>query len=137
MEFLCGECDLEAHKKNVFHGREALFHGYLEPIPPTKAVVMGENGQPHFCEQVCQLPLPARRAICECTHEIEVTAGKHISVVTMNGRYDVCLPRKVCPTCLVEWTPGVKELLRYRYWPSTTNCQTLYSFDVFEAFAHN
>ncbi len=34
--------------KNVFHGREALFHGYLEPIPPTKAVVMGENGQPHF-----------------------------------------------------------------------------------------
>ncbi|KAK7156996.1 hypothetical protein R3I94_006908 [Phoxinus phoxinus] len=136
MEFLCGGCDMETHKKNVFHGREALFHGYLEPIPPTKAVVMGENGQPHFCEQVCQLPLPARRAICECTHEIEVTSGKHISVVTMNGRYDVCLPRKICPTCLVEWTPGVKELLRYRYWPSTTNCQTLYSFDVFDAFAH-
>ncbi|XP_039506940.1 uncharacterized protein LOC120462377 isoform X3 [Pimephales promelas] len=136
MEYLCGGCDMDAHKRNVFHGREALFHGYLEPIPPTKAVVMGENGQPHFCEQVCQLPLPARRALCECTHEIEVTSGKHISLVTMNGRYDVCLPRKVCPTCLVEWTPGVKELLRYRYWPSTTNCQTLYSFDVFDAFAH-
>ncbi len=58
MEFLCGGCDLEAHKKNVFHGREALFHGYLEPIPPTKAVVMGENGQPHFCEQgMCLLSI--------------------------------------------------------------------------------
>ncbi|XP_077057397.1 uncharacterized protein LOC143710319 [Siphateles boraxobius] len=112
MEYLCGGCDMEAHKKNVFHGREAIFHGYLESIPPTKAVVMGENGQPHFCEQVCQLPLPAHRALCECTHEIKVTSGKHISVVTMNGRYDVCLPCKVCPTCLVEWTPGVKELLR-------------------------
>lgn len=37
-EFLCGSCDIEAHKKNVFHNREAIFHGYLEPIPPTKAV---------------------------------------------------------------------------------------------------
>lgn len=36
----------------------------------------------------------------------------------------------------MEWTPGLKELLRYRYWPSTTHCQTLYSFDAFEAFAH-
>lgn len=24
MEFLCGGCDMEAHKKNVFHNREAL-----------------------------------------------------------------------------------------------------------------
>lgn len=36
---------------NVFHGKEALLHGYLKLIPPAKAVVMGENGQPHFCEQ--------------------------------------------------------------------------------------
>ncbi len=50
-EFLCGSCDIEAHKKNVFHNREAIFHGYLEPIPPTKAVVLDDNGQPHFCEQ--------------------------------------------------------------------------------------
>ncbi|KAL0973530.1 hypothetical protein UPYG_G00205490 [Umbra pygmaea] len=136
MEFLCGGCDLEAHKKNVFHDREALFHGYLEPIPPTKAVNMGDNGQPHFFEQVCLLPLPAPKAICECTHEIEVIPGKHIYVITMNGRYDVCLLLIACPACLVEWTPDVKELLKYRYWPSTTNCQTLYRFDVFEAFSH-
>ncbi|KAL1252695.1 hypothetical protein QQF64_017388 [Cirrhinus molitorella] len=82
---------------------EAIFHGYLEPIPPTKAVVLDDNGQPHFCEQ---------------------------------GRYNVCLPRKVCPTCFAEWTPGVKDLLNDRYWPSTTSCQTLYRFDIFEAFAH-
>lgn len=50
------------------------------------------------------------------------------------GRYDVYLPRKVCPTCAAEWTPGVKDLLQYRYWPSTSNFQTLYRFEVFEAF---
>lgn len=51
LEFLCGGCDMEAHKKNVFHDREALFHGYLEPVPPTKAVVISENGEPQYCEQ--------------------------------------------------------------------------------------
>ncbi|KAL0151710.1 hypothetical protein M9458_053009, partial [Cirrhinus mrigala] len=51
-------------------------------------------------------------------------------------RYDVCLPRKVCPTCFAEMDSGVKDLLNYRYWPSTTSCQTLYCFDIFEAFAH-
>ena len=51
MEFLCAACDMEAHKKNIFHDREAMFHGFLEPIPPTTAVVLDENGQPQFCEQ--------------------------------------------------------------------------------------
>ncbi len=50
-DFLYGSCDIEAHKKNVFHNREAIFHGYLEHIPMTKAVVLDDNGQPHFCEQ--------------------------------------------------------------------------------------
>lgn len=61
MEFLCATCDMEAHKRNVFHDREAVFHGFLEPIPPTTAVVVNENGQPQFCEQICQLPVPAPR----------------------------------------------------------------------------
>ncbi len=51
MEYLCSTCDMEAHKRNVFHDREAVFHGFLEPIPPTTAVVVNENGQPQFCEQ--------------------------------------------------------------------------------------
>ncbi len=38
------------------------------------------------CIAVCRLPLPTQRAICECTHEIDVT-GKHISVVTMDGKF--------------------------------------------------
>jgi len=25
---------------------------------------------------------------------------------------------------------------QYNYWPSTTNCQTLYAFEVFEAFSN-
>ncbi|CAL8342123.1 unnamed protein product [Arctogadus glacialis] len=135
-EYLCGKCDIEVHRRHVFHGRVAIFHGYLEPIPPTKAVVVDGNGQPNFSEQVCQLPLPAQRVICGCTEEDEVTTGRHIAVVTINGRYEMCLPRKVCSCFTTEWTPGVKDLLQYNYWPSTTNCQTLYSFDVFEAFSN-
>ena len=50
-EYLCGKCDIEVHRRHVFHGRVAIFHGYLEPIPPTKAVVVDGNGQPHFSEQ--------------------------------------------------------------------------------------
>ncbi|KAI2647272.1 Glutathione biosynthesis bifunctional protein GshAB [Labeo rohita] len=136
MEYLCSTCDMEAHKRNVFHDREAVFHGFLEPIPPTTAVVVNENGQPQFCEQICQLPVPAPRSICECTHDFTITPGKHISVDTINGRYDVCLPRKSCSSCSAEWTPEVKDLLIYRYWPASTSCQTLYKFDVFTSFEH-
>ncbi|CAM4590521.1 unnamed protein product [Leuciscus chuanchicus] len=135
-EYLCGKCDKEVHRRQIFHGRMAIFHGYLEPIPPTKAVVVDGNGQPHFCEQVCQLPLPSQKVLCGCTEETVVTTGRQISLVTMNGRYEVSLPRKVCPKCKTEWTPGVKDLMQYNYWPSTTNCQTLYAFEVFEAFSN-
>ncbi|XP_052464903.1 uncharacterized protein LOC128021636 isoform X1 [Carassius gibelio] len=136
MEYLCATCDMEAHKRNIFHDREAVFYGFLEPIPPTTAVVLNENGQPQFCEQICQLPVPAPRSICECTHDFTITPGKHISVVTINGRYDVCLPRKSCSSCSAEWTPELKDLLIYRYWPASTSCQTLYKFDVFTSFEH-
>ncbi|KAG5278593.1 hypothetical protein AALO_G00100640 [Alosa alosa] len=118
------------------HARVAIFHGYLEPIPNTKAVVVDGNGQPHFCEQVHQLPLPTQSVICGCTEEAEVSTGRHIAVVTMNGRYEMCLPLKFCSTCKKEWTPGVKDLLRYNYWPSTANCLTVYSSDVFEVFSN-
>ncbi|XP_045920563.1 uncharacterized protein LOC123980296 [Micropterus dolomieu] len=136
MEFLCATCDMEAHKRNVFYAREAVFQGFLEPIPPTTAVVVNENGQAQFCEQICQLPVPAPRSICECTHDLTITPGKHISVVTINGQYDLCLPRKSCPSCSAEWTPKVKDLLVYQYWPASTSCQTLYKFDVFTSFEH-
>ncbi|KAF3833221.1 hypothetical protein F7725_026886, partial [Dissostichus mawsoni] len=136
MEFLCATCDMEAHKRNIFHDREAVFNGFLEPIPPTTAVVVDENGQPQFCEQICQLPVPTPRSICECSDDVTVTPWKHISVVTINGRYNVCLPRKSCPSCSAEWTPEVKDLLLYRYWPASTSCQTLYKYDVFTSFEH-
>ncbi|KAF3859035.1 hypothetical protein F7725_021434 [Dissostichus mawsoni] len=136
MEFLCATCDMEAHKRNIFHDREAVFNGFLEPIPPTTAVVVDENGQPQFCEQICQLPVPTPRSICECSDDVTVTPWKHISVVTINGRYNVCLPRKSCPSCSAEWTPEVKDLLLYRYWPASTSCQTLCKYDVFTSFEH-
>ncbi|KAF3837858.1 hypothetical protein F7725_009626, partial [Dissostichus mawsoni] len=106
------------------------------PIPPTTAVVVDENGQPQFCEQICQLPVPTPRSICECSDDVTVTPWKHISVVTIDGRYNVCLPRKSCPCCSAEWTPEVKDLLLYRYWPASSSCQTLYKYDVFTSFEH-
>ncbi|KAL3063616.1 hypothetical protein OYC64_000032 [Pagothenia borchgrevinki] len=60
---------MEAHKRNIFHDREAVFNGFLEPIPPTTAVVE-ENGQPQFCEQICQLPVPTPRSICKCSDDV-------------------------------------------------------------------
>ncbi|KAG1955364.1 hypothetical protein F2P79_008456 [Pimephales promelas] len=73
----------------------AIFHGYLEPIPPTKAVVVDGNGQPHFCEQVCQLPLPYQKGLCGCTEETVVTNGRQISLVTMNA----CQPDMLAVCC--------------------------------------
>ncbi len=57
-------------------------------------------------------------------------------VFLFTGKYDVCLPQKSCPSCSAEWTPDVKDLLRYRYWPATSSCQTLYKVDVFSTFEH-
>ncbi|KAF3842614.1 hypothetical protein F7725_024565 [Dissostichus mawsoni] len=82
------------------------------------------------------MPVPTPRSICECSDDVTVTPWKHISVVTINGRYNVCLPRKSCPSCSAEWTPKVKDLLLYRYWPASTNCQTLYKYDLFTSFEH-
>uniref|UniRef100_A0A9J8AZP5 Tc1-like transposase DDE domain-containing protein n=2 Tax=Cyprinus carpio carpio TaxID=630221 RepID=A0A9J8AZP5_CYPCA len=87
-----------------------------------------------FCSM--PMPVPAPRSICECTHDFTITPGKHISVVTINGRYNVCLPRKSCSSCFAEWTPEVKDLFIYRYWPASISCQTLYKFDVFTSFEH-
>lgn len=50
-EYLCCHCDTAVHRRHVCHGRVAVFHGYLEPIPPTKAVVVDGKGQPHCCKQ--------------------------------------------------------------------------------------
>ncbi|KAF3840644.1 hypothetical protein F7725_006506 [Dissostichus mawsoni] len=119
MEFLCATCDMEAHKRNIFHDREAVFNGFLEPIPPTTAGWWMKMASLSFVNK-----------------DVTVTPWKHISVVTINGRYNVCLPRKSCPSCSAEWTPEVKDLLLYRYWPASTSCQTLYKYDVFTSFEH-
>ncbi|XP_063049812.1 uncharacterized protein LOC134444427 [Engraulis encrasicolus] len=99
------------------------------------AVGLDSSGQPQLCEQVCLLPLPIPKIICGCPGEAMVTTGRPVAVITMNGRFDFHLPRKVCTLCSVEWTPDVKELVAYNYWPSVSSSQTIYSFAVFDAFS--
>ncbi|KAJ8263907.1 hypothetical protein GJAV_G00142950 [Gymnothorax javanicus] len=50
------------------------------------------------------------------------------------SHYNLCLPSVQCPSCHCQWTPGIVDLLAFRYWPATTSCQTIYTFDVFTSF---
>lgn len=50
-QFFCSTCDTEIHRKNVFHDREAMFDGFLRPIPPTSFVVIDESDQYQLREQ--------------------------------------------------------------------------------------
>ncbi|KAK7173361.1 hypothetical protein R3I93_003245 [Phoxinus phoxinus] len=134
--FFCSTCDTEIHRKNVFHNREAMFDGFLKPIPPTSFVVVDESGQYQLSEQVCMLPIPPPMQICSCgpNHDLKIIPGKQTVLVTINGPYNLCLPCISCPLCSSKWTPGISDLLEYRYWPATTSCQMLFKFDLFTSF---
>ncbi|CAM4573646.1 unnamed protein product [Leuciscus chuanchicus] len=135
-QFFCSSCDTEIHRKNVFHDREAMFDGFLKPIPPTSVVVVDESGQYQLREQVCMLPIPPPIQICSCGPNLDfkMIPGKQTVLVTINGPYNLCLPCISCPLCSSKWTPGISDLLQYRYWPATTSCQMLFKFDLFTSF---
>ena len=37
--FLCGQCDVSVHQDRVFHNKEAMIHGFFQPLPLTTCVV--------------------------------------------------------------------------------------------------
>ncbi|XP_030275685.1 uncharacterized protein LOC115583222 [Sparus aurata] len=113
-----------------------MIDGFLKPIPPTSLVVVDESGQYQLGEQVCLLPIPPPRQICSCgpNQDFIIIPGKQTVLVTINGPYHLCLPAVCCPLCSCKWTPGIGDLLGYRYWPATTSCQMLFKFDVFTSF---
>ncbi|KAJ8337429.1 hypothetical protein SKAU_G00386490 [Synaphobranchus kaupii] len=135
-QYLCTDCDLSVHKLYVLHNRESVFDGFFNAIPPTSAVVRDEHGQHQLCEQACLLPTNLPESICVCNHpNLSLTAGKPVTLVTINGRYDLCLPSLCCQSCQKSWTPEVVDLLACNYWPATVSCQTIYMLDVFASFA--
>ena len=50
------------------------------------------------------------------------------------GRYDLHLPRYVCQTCLQQWAPDVRDLVRSGYWPASANASTIYTVDLLNSF---
>ncbi|XP_073717457.1 uncharacterized protein [Misgurnus anguillicaudatus] len=135
IQFFCSTCDTEIHRKNILHNREVMFDGFFNPIPPTSFVVVCGD-QYHLNEQVCMLPILPPLQICSCgpNQDLIITPGKQTVLVTINGPYNLCLPSVCCPLCSTKWTPGIGDLLKFRYWPATTSCQMLFKFDVFTSF---
>ncbi|KAJ8381308.1 hypothetical protein SKAU_G00020860 [Synaphobranchus kaupii] len=107
-------------RKALSDERESVFDGFFNAIPPTSAVVRDEHGQHQLCEQACLLPTNLPESICACNHpNLSLTAGKPVTLVTINGHYDLCLPSLCCQSCQKSWTPEVVDLLACNYWPAT------------------
>ncbi|XP_032441861.1 uncharacterized protein LOC116734515 isoform X3 [Xiphophorus hellerii] len=77
--------------------------------------------------------IPVR--ICDCPSEcLRIKAGKAVTVVTINGRYDLSMPELRCEGCEASWTCGVHDLNLTDYWPATLHFSTLYATDVLFTF---
>ncbi|XP_030264658.1 uncharacterized protein LOC115576279 [Sparus aurata] len=128
--FLCGQCDVRVHQDRVFHNRNAMIHGFFQPLPQTTCVVERVLTQ---CERVIPLEMPAK--ICSCREgSSSVFAGKSIVVVTMNGRYDLKLPEIRCKACEASWSPGLDDIISNDYWPATSHLSTVYALDILFSF---
>ncbi|XP_059201627.1 uncharacterized protein LOC131981368 [Centropristis striata] len=123
LPFLCEDCDIAVHTRFVPHNREAVTGGFLQP----------SSG---FQQQTVRL-LPVQRPdhLCGCSAgNIDVSPGRILALVTINGRYDLALPVVKCTSCGVMWSPSIKDIQASGYWPGTLNFCTLFSTDVFQSF---
>ncbi|XP_066507850.1 uncharacterized protein [Hoplias malabaricus] len=130
----CGNCDISTHKYLVFHNRETFVDGFYKTLPPSTAV-QDISGQNVLFEQACLMPITQPDRICDCdTHNLSIDTGRPVVLICINGRYDLFLPVVNCRTCLVSWTPEVRDLLFSGYWPGTVAFQTVYQVDLFRSF---
>ncbi|XP_046705778.1 uncharacterized protein LOC124386164 [Silurus meridionalis] len=127
--FLCARCDISIHKAQVFHNRDSITDGFFQPLPPTSCYV-----EKVLTQCVCLVPLEMPGTICSCPQSLSVITGKPISVVTMNGRYDLNLPELKCEVCQATWSAGVDELVHNDYWPATSQISTVYATDILFSF---
>ncbi|XP_024128979.1 uncharacterized protein LOC112147084 [Oryzias melastigma] len=123
----CASCDLTVHDRLVLHNRSSMIEGFYRPIPPT-TFVKEEGGNFTYHEKVCFLPVILPR--CDCsTGQTEVSAGKQVILIGMNGRYNLSLPKATC-SCGKTWDAGIGDLVQSGYWPATVNFKTLYTLDL-------
>nr|XP_055048132.1 uncharacterized protein LOC129433494 [Misgurnus anguillicaudatus] len=127
--FLCARCDISIHKAQVFHNRDSITDGFFQPLPPTSCYV-----EKVLTQCVCLVPMEMPGRICSCPQSLSVITGKPISVVTMNGRYDLNLPELKCEVCQATWSAGVDELFHNDYWPATSQFSTVYATDILFSF---
>ncbi|XP_023816114.1 uncharacterized protein LOC111948256 isoform X1 [Oryzias latipes] len=127
----CASCDLAVHDNRVLHNRSATVEGFYRPLPPT-TFIKEEGGKLTFHERACLLPvvLPC----CDCsTGQTEVSAGKQVILIGMNGRYNLSLPNVTC-SCGKTWDVGIGDLVESGYWPATVHFETLYTVDLFTSY---
>ncbi|XP_051272930.1 uncharacterized protein LOC127372973 [Dicentrarchus labrax] len=133
-EWLCMECDIHIHFKLTLHNRESCIDGIYKPIEPTVYCVE-KDGAYCLVNQVRLLPTVRPSQLCTCDPEnITESAGRAVILVSINGRYDLHMPKLLCRLCLAQWTPDRSDLIKSGYWPATVNAETLFSVDVFSTF---
>ncbi|XP_058619720.1 uncharacterized protein LOC131532228 [Onychostoma macrolepis] len=130
-DWFCGDCDVLHHNKQPLHSRECVIHGFFDAIPPTSCVIKGRDGY-FIHEQACILP-KAPDCSCEGTNST-ILPGKPVILITINGRFDLHQPLRVCQTCQHQCTPDLKDLLRSGYWPASVTSSTLYTLDLLNSF---
>ncbi|XP_056462866.1 uncharacterized protein LOC130402641 [Gadus chalcogrammus] len=103
---------------------------WMASLKPSTCISRGETGIYATHEQDRILPtMPAQHCTCQVP-SFTVEAGKPVILITINGRYDLHLPRYVCQTCLQQWAPDVRDLVRSGYWPASANASTIYTVDL-------
>ncbi|XP_024859355.1 uncharacterized protein LOC108229750 [Kryptolebias marmoratus] len=128
--FFCEKCDVMMHARHVFHNRETIIAGFFQPLPPTTYVL-----NTTLCHDARVVPVEIPVRICDCPSEsLRIKPGKAVTVVTINGRYDLSMPELGCEGCEASWTCGVHDLNLTDYWPATLHFSTLYATDVLFTF---
>ncbi|CAL8312881.1 unnamed protein product [Arctogadus glacialis] len=134
LEWFCAECDQLAHKRHTLHSRQTTMAGFLQYIPPTESVKL-VDGRYSVSEQDCFLPTAFPKSICSCeTNDVAISVGRSVTLVCINGRYDLSLPVLTCRHCSKQWGPEFSDFVRSGYWPATMQAQTLFHQDLFSSF---
>ncbi|XP_065140166.1 uncharacterized protein [Paramisgurnus dabryanus] len=133
--FLCGDCDEQRHGSFfVLHNRDSLVSGFLQPLPPSTGFMQAAV-QISIKQLVRLLPVEIPAHICGCSDgAVLVSSGRPITLITMNGRYNLSMPHLSCAVCEYSREPSLTELQRSLYWPGNIPASVLFTTDVLVSF---